>query len=118
MVDTLRRFMGKDREQPGIPGRCDKIVFRLPFLVSKVKQAYIGKQDCACGCGGKYYYKNISDAEDWQLFSTDQKKHSRGIRFAYNKVKRLGAKQGIEVIDNYIYSVELPNRAYRLYLKL
>ena len=39
------------------------------------------------------------------------------IKFAYNKVKKLGKTEGIQVIDNKIFSWEGPNRAIRLYLE-
>ncbi len=96
---------------------ANTIIYKLPFDKSSVRQAYVGAQGCACGCKGKYYYRNVLDAENWQLADKTQKGNSRGITFAYNKVVLLGRKYGINVQNGYIFSVELPTRAYRLYLR-
>ncbi len=107
---TLKKYGDK------IPG-SDYRVVRLPFPVTAVSKAYIGKVGCACGCGGNYYYADISKAEDWQLTKKDQKSNTKMIKFAYNRVKKLGKMQGIEVLKDHIYSVEGPTRAVRLYLR-
>ena len=115
----------KNIELPGYPGTCDKVVFTLPFPVSSVKKVYIGKQGCACGCGGNYYASNMAEDNiktgykyhDNENDPKKQKLQNRMIKFAYNKVKKLGKTEGIQVIDNKIFSWEGPNRAIRLYLE-
>lgn len=94
-------------------------VMKLPFKIEDVYNAYAGKDGCACGCGGKYYYRDIKDAEDWQLFSKEQSKHTRGIKFVYNKLNRLAEQNGlaIEVQDDYIYYIEVDGKAWRIYLR-
>lgn len=104
---TLKKF-------PGVKGSHDYKVIRLPFQVKDIFSVYIGKQGCACGCSGKYYYKDISKQDSCKI-TGDQKKNNRMIKWAYNKVKK-ARTSGIQVIEDYIYSLEGETRAVRLYL--
>lgn len=85
------------------------------FPLEDVITVYIGKTGCACGCGGKYYYKDIRKKANWQLDAKDQKTNNKMIKMVYNKIKKLAAIHGATVYDKEI--VEVGNRAYRLYFK-
>jgi len=82
-------------------GRCDKVLFTIPqFNFDEIDKVYIGKPNrCMCGCSGKYYDK-----------SDDVK-----VQLVINKLIR-NVDKGIEVINDYIYSLDIGKTQYTIYL--
>jgi len=101
-------------------GRCNKIIFKMPEIsLSNVLCSYNGKPGCRCGCLGKYSYlentrKLASENRGYKI--TDDEISEQSVKFIINKLNK-EAHKGIEVIENYIYSIDIGNRTYSLYLK-
>ena len=77
--------------------------------LDKIDKAYNGKPGCMCGCLGNYTYINPGKNRE------SEKKSSQSVKFVLNKLKN-EAKRGIEVIDDYIYLLDIVDRRYALYL--
>lgn len=102
------------------PGVCDAIAYKLPdFTWEQVDSAYIGiPHRCMCGCSGDYAYtsnnRNKSglargyDIEDGEI-------NDRKVRTRINKMRQ-HESDGIEVIEDYIFTEYIGNRQYTLYL--
>jgi len=108
-------------------GRCDKIIFEMPEIsLDKISCSYIGKaHSCMCGCSGKYSYLKSSQesaGKERGYEVDDEEICERSVKFILKKLKK-EEKRGIEVIEDYIYSIDIednPNktgRTYVLYLK-
>ena len=85
----------------------EETINELPFLITDIKKVYIGKQGCACGCGGNYYEQN----------------NLRMLKLLMTKFKRLAETNPIETYDENwedekMYAIELENRAIRFYIKV
>ena len=101
-------------------GRCDKIIFEMPELkLEQISSSYNGKLGCMCGCNGKYSYLKISQdygSKERGYKVDDNEISERSVNFTINKLNK-EAYRGIEVIENYIYTLDINNRRYTLYLK-
>ncbi len=115
ILEDVKEIILKDNN-----GRCDKIIFEMPKVsLSKVITTYIGKIGCMCGCVGKYSYLESSRKEAGENRSyeiTDDEISSNSVNFIINKLIK-EEKRGIEVINNYIYSLDIGERRYALYLQ-
>ncbi len=93
---------------------------QLPFSIKDIHQVYIGKDGCACGCGGNYYRgaKYNRDVKTYGILTVEEKKkHSRMVKFAYNKLNKLWSiGKDIGVQGEYIFWWEANGRALRIYL--
>ena len=98
----------------------NKILFEMPDIdLDEINCSYNGKSKiCRCGCAGTYsYLENTREraSKDRGYEIKDDEIKPQSVKFIINKLKN-EAKRGIEVIDNYIYSLDIENRTYTLYL--
>jgi len=78
----------------------------LPFKLEDIEQAYIGKQGCACGCGGNYYEQD----------------NPKMLKSLITKALKLLKTENLERVgkdlkEHMIYSIELETKAIRFYVK-
>ena len=101
-------------------GICDRIIFKMPEIsLESVVKTYNGKPGCMCGCNGKYSYLKSSQefgSKDRGYVVNDDEINERSVNYVLNKLKN-EAHLGIEVIDDYIFSLDIGNRRYSLYLR-
>ena len=102
-------------------GICDKIIFKMPKIsLDQISQTYIGKaHSCMCGCSGTYSYLKSSQkygSKDRGYKVSDDEISERSVKFVLNKLKN-NEMEGIQVIENYIFSYDIGTRTYVLYLK-
>jgi hypothetical protein len=108
-----------DKEDPGQPGLYDKKIYKLPFDVSKIYTAYVGKpHKCMCGCSGTYYYSTMgyNELKKQKSYEVEgEKPNDAKVARIYNKMKA-NATRGVEVIGDYIYTVIVGQTQYTVYL--
>jgi hypothetical protein len=76
-------------------------IYELPFGKDEMERAYIGKpHECMCGCVGEYY--ECPDIRADVVYD----------------IITANAPRGIQVIDNYIFTVYLPRIQYTIYLPI
>lgn len=107
-----------DRVDPGVKGAYDKKIYKLPFDISAIEVVYVGKpHTCMCGCAGTYWWSTMGlnnlDKDDYRK---DEKPDEAKVARVYNKMKRNALTVGVEVIDNYIYSMVIGSTQYTIYL--
>jgi hypothetical protein len=115
----LQKAILKDKIGDKQPGQYDALINKLPpITVDDIDQVYVGKpHTCMCGCAGKYYSTNINKKEYWQLHGMkSQSDHNKHVLRVLNKVKK-NQEKGIEVNDDHIFTVEVGNTQYTIYLK-
>lgn len=107
-----------ERVDPGEPGAYDKKIYKIPFSVDQVHQAYIGKpHKCMCGCSGTYYTSRAGlDAMAKDDYRKDQEPNEEKIQKIYNKMVKNALNVGVEVIDDYIFTEIIGATQYTIYL--
>ena len=87
--------------------------------MSNVNTVYVGKPHrCMCGCSGKYTYTKAcqeKSGEDRGYKVADCEVNDAKVQRIINKIRK-NQNLGIEVIDNYIYTVIIGKTQYSLYL--
>jgi hypothetical protein len=107
-----------DRVDPGVKGSYDKKIYKLPFDVSAIEDVYVGKpHTCMCGCAGTYWrstmgWNNLAKDD----YRKDDKPDDAKVARVYSKMKRNALTNGVEVIDDYIYSMVIGSTQYTIYL--
>lgn len=93
--------------------------FEVPEL-AKVVKVYVGKpHTCMCGCAGRYTYPKCNQefgGTDRGYSVGDEEVDDKRATRILNKVKK-NAHLGIEVLDNYIYTVIVGKTQYTVYMK-
>ena len=72
-----------------------------------------------CGCSGTYRYASAhrkTAGKDRGYKVDDEEISDRRVKTVFNKMVK-NAHLGIEVIDNYIFTIEIGSRQYTIYLK-
>jgi hypothetical protein len=105
----------------GLKGSYDYKIYELPEIEwNNISCTYIGKpSSCMCGCSGKYSYieaTRIQTGKNRGYRIEDDDIHEKSVRFTINKLRKYQT-YGIEVIDDYIYSLTIGDRQYTLYLQ-
>jgi hypothetical protein len=95
-------------------------IYTLPEIDNgRINTAYIGKPNtCMCGCAGTYYYTKdgqVKSGEERGYKVTDDEVNDKKVQKIIKKIRK-NEKLGIEVIENYIYTVIIGNKRYSLYL--
>jgi len=98
----------------------EKIITELPaFKLEEICKVYVGQpHKCMCGCSGKYSYPslNIEQSGKERGYALDTEDiNDKRIHRVLNKVAK-NAAIGVEVINEYIYSLVLGSRQYTIYL--
>lgn len=96
MIETKIKPDGEGRK-----GCYDLIRYHVPFTFEDIDKAYCGEPNhCMCGCAGTYY---------------DTKDEPKKVRSIFNKMIK-NADKGIQVIKEYIYTIELGKTQYTIFL--
>jgi hypothetical protein len=105
----------------GVESAYDYKIYELPRIKwNNINCTYIGKpHSCMCGCSGKYSY-----IKETQIYAGKNRGydvpandiHEKSVKFTINKLQKFQTN-GIEVIKDYIYSLNIGNKQYTLYLQ-
>lgn len=132
VILTIMEHYGKfDSKYPNVKSKnptkpkltpCEgaTIIYKLPkFRWEQVNSAYIGTPHrCMCGCSGDYAYTKSGQVKAGQERGYQVKENEvsdRKVRTRINKM-RLHETEGIENIEDYIFTEIIGNRQYTLYL--
>jgi hypothetical protein len=96
----------------------EKRIDKPSIDIESVYKVYSGKPNrCMCGCAGKYSYASKFQAyggEDRGYEVDDDEVNDRTVRMF---VKKVSESDGVDVLNDSIYSVTIGNRFYAIYTK-
>ncbi len=98
-----------------------EMVYELPEIgLEEIDKVYRGKpHKCMCGCAGDYFYmqSNAEAGGKSRGYELQAEEISDGtVKRILNKVKK-NQGEGIEVIDDYIFTVVIGTKQYTIYKK-
>ena len=98
----------------------EKTIYTLPEInMNNVNTVYVGKPNaCMCGCAGKYTYTKagqVKSGEERGYRVIDDEVNDAKVQKIINKIRK-NQNLGIEVIEDYIYTVIVGKTQYTLYL--
>ena len=99
----------------------EKTITELPEIkIEQVDCVYIGKPNlCRCGCAGKYVYTKAnlkwSSANRGYTVTADEVSDKK-VQSVINKMRK-NQTMGIQVLENYIFSLQIGKTEYSIYLK-
>ena len=98
----------------------EKVIYELPEITpDQINTAYIGTPyKCMCGCAGNYAYTTANRDKSGEARGyavSDDEVSDRKIRTRIDKMRK-NQGVGIEVIDDYIFTMIINTRQYTLYL--
>lgn len=105
-----------------------KIYSEMSFNIAEVVNVYVGKpKTCRCGCAGTYSYSKAHQA--WSSKNRGYKvEDNNALNDADDEINDVEIQRvikkmnkhhmiGIDVIDDYIYDMQIGQKVYTVYLK-
>ena len=94
-------------------------IFELPKIaLEEVETVYVGKPNmCRCGCSGTYAVPTVNEeiADKNRGYACPNDVNDKKVKRVINKMTK-NASAGIEVQDDYIYTLVVGQTEYSIYL--